>query len=66
MPPVKRNKKHDSRIFAVIPLKLKNALMSSAKKSGRTLTTELIARIAHSLGEQEYIERMPDFINEQI
>ena len=58
---VKSNKTQDSRIFAVIPMKLKNKLILSAKKSGRTLTAELIARISHSLNEQEYIERMPDF-----
>lgn len=57
---IKRNKNNESRIFAVIPTKLKIKLINSAKKSGRTLTTELIARIAHSLNKQEYIERMPD------
>lgn len=60
MAPVKRNKNQESRIFAVVPMKLKNRLINSAKKSGRSLTTELIARIAHSLSEQECIERMPD------
>lgn len=57
----KQNKPQDSRIFAVIPLKLKTKLVISAKKSGRTLTTELIARISHSLTVQEFIEKMPEF-----
>ena len=61
MSSLKRNKTKASRIFAVIPTVLKSQLVSSAKKSGRTLTTELIARLSHSLVEQEYIEKMPDY-----
>lgn len=56
-----KNNRNDARIFARMSVMLKNKLLSSAKKSGRSLSGELVVRIAHSLSENEYIERIPDF-----
>ncbi|PIR10242.1 MAG: hypothetical protein COV52_09795 [Gammaproteobacteria bacterium CG11_big_fil_rev_8_21_14_0_20_46_22] len=54
----------DSRIFARVPKALKKKLQTSSKKSGRNLTAELIVRLAHSLEEHEFIECIPEWINE--
>lgn len=57
----KRIEKNEVRLFARMPHKLKKMLSVSAKKSGRSLTAELVIRLSHSLNENEFIEKMHNF-----
>ena len=52
--------KRDGRVYARIPNQLKDALKRSALRAGRNLNAELIARIAHSLEEHEFIHQLPN------
>jgi len=55
-------KNRNGRIFARVPMGLKEKLIESSRKSGRNLTSELIIRIAHSLDEHDFIECIPEWL----
>ena len=61
----KKSEKNEVRLFARMPHKLKKMLSVSAKKSGRSLTAELVIRLSHSLNENKFIEKMPNFSNKE-
>lgn len=55
---IKGNRKNEVRLFVRIPNNLKKMLSISAKKSGRSLTAELVIRLSCSLHENEFIEKI--------
>ena len=54
--------KRHARIFAKIPTLLKKRLHEVAAKSGRSLTSEMVLRLAHSIDTVEYIHSIPEWI----
>ena len=54
----------EGRLYARVPKKLKKALIASAQRAGRPLNAELMIRLAHSLEHVEFMEGVPEWMNE--
>ena len=54
--------RRNARIFAKIPACLKKSLLEISAKSGRSLTSEMVLRLAHSIDTVEYIHSIPEWI----